>query len=59
MIADRGEAVKKAYMLAGDGDFVLLAGKGHEKYQLIAGKRIPFSERYILESADFEIPVAK
>lgn len=59
MIADRGDAVKKAYMLADDGDFVLLAGKGHEKYQLIAGKKIPFSERNILESADFEIMIAK
>ncbi len=54
MIPDRTEAVEKAYALAEDGDFVLLAGKGHESYQLIAGEMIPFSERRILESADLE-----
>ncbi len=51
-IADRAEAVKKAYEIAQDGDFVLLAGKGHETYQLISGKRIPFSEREILVHED-------
>lgn len=55
MIADREDAVIKAYELAEDGDFVLLAGKGHETYQLIMGERVPFSERKILELADFEI----
>lgn len=51
-IADRAEAVKKAYELADDGDYVLLAGKGHETYQLISGKRVPFSEREILIHED-------
>ncbi len=51
-IEDREEAVKKAYEIAEDGDFVLLAGKGHETYQLVMGRRIPFSERRILEMAD-------
>jgi UDP-N-acetylmuramoyl-L-alanyl-D-glutamate--2,6-diaminopimelate ligase len=51
-IKDREEAVLKAYEIAEDGDFVLLAGKGHESYQLIMGQRIPFSERKILECAD-------
>ena len=45
----RKEAIELAHGLAGDGDIVLLAGKGHEKYQLISGERIPFSEREILE----------
>ena len=45
-------AVKKAYELAEDGDYVLLAGKGHENYQLISGKRVPFSEREILIHED-------
>ncbi len=58
MIADRGEAVKKAYELASAGDHVLLAGKGHERYQLVLGRRIPFSERSILESADLEALIA-
>lgn len=51
-IADRAEAVKKAYEIAIAGDYVLLAGKGHETYQLIAGKRVPFSEREILVHED-------
>ena len=55
MIPDREDAVMKAYKLAEDGDFVLLAGKGHESYQLILGERVPFSERKILELADLAI----
>ena len=55
MIPDREDAVMKAYELAEDGDYVLLAGKGHECYQLIMGERVPFSERRILELADLTI----
>lgn len=51
-IKDRKEAVEKAYEIAEDGDYILLAGKGHETYQLIMGKRVPFSERKILEHID-------
>jgi UDP-N-acetylmuramoyl-L-alanyl-D-glutamate--2,6-diaminopimelate ligase len=49
LIPDRKKAVEKAYEIAEDGDFVLLAGKGHENYQLVCGAREPFSERRILE----------
>lgn len=45
---DREEAIRFAAQISGAGDFVLLAGKGHENYQLIRGKKIPFSERQIL-----------
>lgn len=55
MIPDREEAVMKAYELAESGDYILLAGKGHETYQLIMGERVPFSERRILELADLAI----
>ncbi len=51
-IKDRKKAVEKAYEIAEEGDYVLLAGKGHETYQLIMGKRMPFSERKILEHVD-------
>ncbi len=54
MISDRAEAVKKAYELAEAGDIVLFAGKGHESYQLISGRRVPFSERAVLEEADLD-----
>ena len=52
MIPDREKAIEKAVEISRAGDFVLLAGKGHETYQLICGERIPFSEKEILEHID-------
>jgi len=43
-IADRREAIKTACMLAKPGDIVLVAGKGHEKYQEIKGMRNHFDD---------------
>ena len=43
-IADREEAVKYAIRNAQEGDMIVFAGKGHEKYQLINGVKVPFSE---------------
>jgi UDP-N-acetylmuramoyl-L-alanyl-D-glutamate--2,6-diaminopimelate ligase len=43
-IADRREAIKTACMLAQPGDIVLLAGKGHEKYQEINGVKSHFDD---------------
>lgn len=51
-IPDRAEAIAYAVRIAQKGDAILLAGKGHENYQLIHGKHIPFSERNILIEAD-------
>ncbi len=48
-IADRAEAVRYALETAESGDFLLFAGKGHEEYQLINGKKLPFSERELIE----------
>lgn len=47
-IADREEAVRKAVRLSEAGDIVLFAGKGHETFQLVCGKNIPFVEREII-----------
>ncbi len=47
-IPDRAEAIRYAVRHARTGDMVLLAGKGHEDFQLIGARRIPFSERDIL-----------
>ena len=47
-IADRAEAIRYAVEIAAEGDVILLAGKGHENYQLVGVKRIPFSETRIL-----------
>jgi UDP-N-acetylmuramoyl-L-alanyl-D-glutamate--2,6-diaminopimelate ligase len=48
-IPDRREAIRTAVMLAQKGDIVLVAGKGHETYQEIAGEKIPFDDREILQ----------
>lgn len=47
-IMDRREAIKTAVMLAGKGDIILLAGKGHEKYQEIKGVKHPFDDKAVL-----------
>ncbi len=48
VIADRREAIKTAYALAREGDIILIAGKGHEKYQEISGVRHPFDDKQVL-----------
>lgn len=50
VVVDRGEAVRRAVRIAEKGDIVLFAGKGHETYQLIRGKKEPFSERALILS---------
>lgn len=47
-IVDRKEAIKTACHLAQAGDIILLAGKGHEKYQEIAGVKYPFDDKKVL-----------
>lgn len=42
--AERGAAITQAIQQAQSGDVVLVAGKGHESYQEISGKRYPFSD---------------
>ena len=48
-IEDREVAVRTAVRMSRPGDIVLFAGKGHETYQLIGGRKVPFCERVILE----------
>ena len=50
-ISNRKEAIKTACALAEKGDIVLVAGKGHEKYQEINGERIPFDDKEVLAEA--------
>lgn len=49
VIENRADAIRFAAQHAAKGDIVLLAGKGHEQYQLICGEKHPFSERAVLE----------
>jgi len=48
---DRAAAILKAMQLAEPGDVVLLAGKGHEKEQILAGRTIPFDDAQIALAA--------
>lgn len=45
VITDRREAIRTACSLAAGGDILLVAGKGHEKYQEVGGKRYPFDDK--------------
>lgn len=47
--ADRREAIRQAVGLAGAGHVVLLAGKGHETYQEVAGVKHPFDDVAVLQ----------
>lgn len=44
-ITDRRQAIRTACRLARQGDIILVAGKGHEKYQEINGQRHPFDDK--------------
>lgn len=48
-IADRRQAIRTACMMAREGDIVLVAGKGHEKYQEVNGVRSHFDDVEELE----------
>ncbi len=50
-ITDRREAIKTTVMMAVPGDIILVAGKGHETYQIIAGVKHHFDDREELAAA--------
>ncbi len=50
-VTDRTEAIKYALSIAEAGDTVLLAGKGHETYQVIGTERIHYDEREVVAEA--------
>ena len=50
-ITERREAIRTGVMLAKAGDIILVAGKGHEKYQEINGQRYPFDDKKVLAEA--------
>jgi len=47
VFADRAEAIRRAIGMAEPGDLVLIAGKGHEDYQIIGTERIHFDDREV------------
>jgi UDP-N-acetylmuramoyl-L-alanyl-D-glutamate--2,6-diaminopimelate ligase len=50
-IVDRREAIERAIARAETGDVVLIAGKGHEKYQEIGGRTLPFDDVQVAREA--------
>jgi len=50
-ITDRREAIRTAVALANKGDIIMLAGKGHEDYQIIKGVKRHFDDKEELSSA--------
>jgi UDP-N-acetylmuramoyl-L-alanyl-D-glutamate--2,6-diaminopimelate ligase len=47
-VEDRHAAIERALALAGEGDVVVLAGKGHETYQIRGTTKLPFDEKEIV-----------
>jgi UDP-N-acetylmuramoyl-L-alanyl-D-glutamate--2,6-diaminopimelate ligase len=51
VIEDRASAIHEAIRLGRAGDVVVIAGKGHETYQIIAGQRLSFDDRQVAARA--------
>ncbi|MGQ9499149.1 MAG: UDP-N-acetylmuramoyl-L-alanyl-D-glutamate--2,6-diaminopimelate ligase [Dissulfurimicrobium sp.] len=51
VITDRREAIYRAAEIARPGDCLLVAGKGHETYQIKGDKRLPFDDRKVIREA--------
>ena len=50
-VTDRREAIRRAIGMLGPGDCLVLAGKGHETYQVVGTQRYPMDERGIVRDA--------
>ena len=55
---DRGRAIREALHLARPGDIVLVAGKGHEAFQVSGGRVLPFSDASAVREALASYPRA-
>jgi UDP-N-acetylmuramoyl-L-alanyl-D-glutamate--2,6-diaminopimelate ligase len=49
VIPERRRAIETAIGVAGRGDIILIAGKGHEDYQILGTNKIPFDDRVVVE----------
>jgi UDP-N-acetylmuramyl tripeptide synthase len=50
-VVDRADAIARAVSTANQGDVVLIAGKGHEKYQQIGDRVLPFDDGEVARAA--------
>jgi UDP-N-acetylmuramoyl-L-alanyl-D-glutamate--2,6-diaminopimelate ligase len=57
VILDRKEAIFWVIKNAREGDIIVLAGKGHENYQIVGNKKIPFDDREVAREALREVEV--
>ena len=51
VIPDRKEAIEKAIICSEEGDLILIAGKGHERYQITGNLIIPFDDKEVVSRA--------
>ena len=56
IVEERQDAIHRALKLASHGDVVVIAGKGHEKYQIIKDRTIPFDDCRVVRSALKTVP---
>jgi UDP-N-acetylmuramoyl-L-alanyl-D-glutamate--2,6-diaminopimelate ligase len=56
VIPDRREAIRAAVRRAEAGDVVLIAGKGHETYQIIGTQALPFDDRAVARAILLDSP---
>lgn len=49
VVEDRAEAIRQAVDMAKPGDIVLIAGKGHERYQEFSNTTVPFDDRQVVK----------
>jgi UDP-N-acetylmuramoyl-L-alanyl-D-glutamate--2,6-diaminopimelate ligase len=57
-VVDRNDAIRFALSTAQEGDTLLLAGKGHETYQVVGDEQRPFDERAIVRDCLAELGVS-
>jgi UDP-N-acetylmuramoyl-L-alanyl-D-glutamate--2,6-diaminopimelate ligase len=58
-IGDRAAAIRRAVQLLEPGDLLLLAGKGHERGQIVADVTLPFEDAAVARAAVAELPRAR
>ena len=59
VVSDRGEAIRRAVAVSEEGDTIVIAGKGHEDYQIVGTSRLDFDDRRIVREAFGAITNAK